>query len=58
MIFIWLMCSLQTGQRLKIDIRNDAIQKENDPEAHAALNRMSTLLRDVSSWDILGISRG
>ncbi|CDH57954.1 hypothetical protein RO3G_10108 [Lichtheimia corymbifera JMRC:FSU:9682] len=38
--------SLQTGQRLKIDIRNDAIQKENDPEAHAALNRMSTLLRD------------
>lgn len=43
------MCSLQTGQRLKIDIRNDAIQKENDPEAHAALNRMSTLLRDVSS---------
>ena len=48
-IFIRLMCSLQTGQRLKIDIRNDAIQKENDPEAHAALNRMSTLLRDVSN---------
>ncbi|KAI9311077.1 hypothetical protein BX666DRAFT_2032346 [Dichotomocladium elegans] len=33
------------ASRLKIDIREDAI-KASDPEANAALNRMSTLLRD------------
>lgn len=41
-------CSFQTAQRLKIDIQDQSIRREEDKDADdATLTRMASLLREV-----------